>query len=197
MHVSDNTIRFGAKDGMNLAFALVDYGGEVSGFSENEKTATLQFYLRSWGHDKDGEIFIKMDKLETHQCTNVELGVKGKEEEKDGDLELMLAQSKFYQIYSGSKPDVEKYQHRFRCLDIDQVTLIGDSDSFQAQVLVLALELCDMTKTECDETFDPVTAFQNMYVAYLKNEKTFNKIELHPNAQIEMESKLIWKSIPT
>ena len=50
--VFDETIKFEASDGLNLAFALTDYEGSDPGLLENEKQASLQFYLYSWGNEK-------------------------------------------------------------------------------------------------------------------------------------------------
>ena len=45
-------ISFKAADGLNLAFALTDYEGTDLEMLENEKQASLQVYLYSWGNEK-------------------------------------------------------------------------------------------------------------------------------------------------
>ena len=68
-------------------------------------------------------------------------------------------------------------RHRFRCIDLEDLSLYGDYDSSEAQTLVVALEICNRDASDqfCDETFSPATDLKDKYLVYLANEKLLNK----------------------
>ena len=78
--------------GFNLAFALVDY-------NENDKVeradvASLKAYTYEWGiPTKSGDVTSRVVPLDTHSCSNIELGISEKKGEKETSVdETMTSQ---------------------------------------------------------------------------------------------------------
>ena len=85
--------------------------------------------------------------------------------------------------------DVKRLRSKFRCIDLDEVSLYGDYDSSDAQTLVVALEI--------DENSNPATDLKDKYLVYLANEKLLNKLADDPGLKESKVSKLYWERVPT
>lgn len=73
--VAQTDVSLSAVDsGFNLAFALIDYSKKDK--VERADVATLKAYTYEWGiPTEDGDVKSQVVPLETHQCSNTELGI--------------------------------------------------------------------------------------------------------------------------
>ena len=183
-HITDEEGSFGRKNGLNMAFALTSYTGDMSQRVTSPQTVTLTAQLRAWGTPKNSLITVyKNIDLRTHPCTEQELGFKGSlPEETKYSISPVVADQEF---------DAKRMIGNWHCIDEEQdeeIDLFGSIEAGTAQTLRINLMKCDLTKTTCDKDFNYEEFFADKWIAILSNEKSFE-----PDGEKTInESRISW-----
>ena len=117
-------------DNFFLAFALTKYdeGGETI---ESPDYAVLKAYYHRWGSDA----FLDYDEVKLRPCTLSELGLNenGKYgEDANFDNNVLKEGQRLFYPDNDSKEWVEFYHKRMVCLDDEDLSLLGNWDTFVA-----------------------------------------------------------------
>ena len=103
---------------MYVAAALTEYDGNTE-VIEDARYGTLQIEHYGWGYE--GELGSREKSLETHYCSDEELGfVQG-------------PNTQFYDINPLSFEEVQTWKKKFKCADKENMKIWGDYNSRAAQ----------------------------------------------------------------
>ena len=103
------------EDNLQFAFALTTYD-DVTEVQEDPTIATLEASYRKWGWSDAIEEYL--EPIESHFCTNEELGIKF-----DSELEEYVIDEEnrdgtsFFPPHQQATSDITYYNKKFRCID--------------------------------------------------------------------------------
>ena len=160
----DNT--FTADDGMFIAAALTEYDSNTD-IIEDKKYGELVIQHYGWGYE--GELGVKQTPLDTHYCSDAELGFAA-----DAEVD-----SSIYPIFESSKKEVETWKKKFKCIPRKDIVIWGDYNSAKAQQIAVKFEMCDSTKERfagvtCESQQDIQNWLKRKFIIILYNQIRFN-----------------------
>ena len=116
-----DTAVFDASQGLKIAVAFTGYDNEQE-YALPPEIGELIFQNYQWGPDENGSFRIIQEDLETHVCTDEELGFN--DENRNGS-----ASGNFFPIHEESYNVVKLYRKKFLCFNNKDSTLFGDFNS--------------------------------------------------------------------
>ena len=158
---------------------------------DSPQTFELEAEIYGWYTEKNKlTTSRKYIKLRTHRCTREELGFEpqgGSQQVKNRE------QAKFSPITQDQAYDVYRMIGQWQCFDEDQddeIELLGNANSGTAQTLRFNLKKCNSndSNTECDSSIEQGSYFNDKWIAFLSDEKTFNSI----TNEVQQESIITW-----
>ena len=106
--------------------------------------AKIKFEYSLWDLKESGELVYTSQTVESHACSEEELGLTGDN-------------SKFFPIHETSSNYVSLYKKKFQCINQEDLEIYGNFNSKKAQLLRVRLNYCQ------DEVFcrnkDEIDAF--------------------------------------
>ena len=105
-----------------MAVAFTRYDGSIE--SDLDPTyGSLEFNHWTWGKQEDGTFFSERKMIDSHDCSEEELGLTGDRQN-----------SKFMPIFEKSIEEVKFYRKKLRCAKhVDDLSIYGDYSSHKAQ----------------------------------------------------------------
>ena len=132
--------KFSGDDGFYVAAALTEYDNETEPI-DDPRYGELVIEYYGWGYE--GELESKNSPIETHSCTDEELGI---------------ADGVEYPIFETSAQVVNIWKKKFVCADKEDLIIYGDYNSAKAQTISMRFMFCDKEKNDyCfsrEETLD-------------------------------------------
>ena len=119
---------FTGRQGMNVAFALTGFDSVRENILDPEY-ASIQFMYSQWEVLEDGEIWSDEFEVESHPCTEEELG-------------LTPGDSKFMPIHESSLDYMKLYKEKFVCVNQDDLEIYGTFSSKKAKNFRMYLNRC-------------------------------------------------------
>ena len=121
--------KFTAQDGLFLAAALTKFDSETESI-EDWRYGELVISKFGWGYS--GSISEKRVPLETHQCSDQELGLA---QDDDGTPQM-------FPLVEQSRAEVQRYKKKFKCVSAEEIAIWGDFSSARAQVIEVNFVMC-------------------------------------------------------
>ena len=111
---------FGAENGFAFGIALWK--------PLDPSIGEMAIYSDEWGHRENGEDFWEVKRLETHICTNDELGIEGENKIPRND-------ARFMPVNKAYKGDFDSNKNTLICIDKTDSYMFGSYNSDEARVL--------------------------------------------------------------
>ena len=109
----------------------------------------IEYY--GWGYE--GELESKKTPIETHSCSDEELGI-----DEGGE----------YPIFETSEYLVDLWKRKFVCADQKDLVIYGDYNSAKAQTISIRFLFCDSSKNEfCFSREETIKWLQHKYIILL------------------------------
>ena len=110
--------KFSNDDGLFIAAAITEYDSETENI-EDKTIGELTVNHYGWGYE--GELGSRKQQLETHPCSDGELGL------------VTDDKSQVFPIFESSREEVTTWKKKFKCIDRDDAVIWGDYNSRKAQ----------------------------------------------------------------
>ena len=143
--------KFGAADGLFLAAALTEYDGNTESI-EDERYGKLIIEQYGWGYN--GETASRSTPLETHQCSDIELG-----------LETDIEAGEKFKLIENSVGVVSTWKKKFKCMEAEDIEIWGDFNSEAAQQIAIKFEMC--RGDNCESPEDILSWLSGKYIVLL------------------------------
>lgn len=179
-YFSDDEV-FTGRQGLNVAVALSGFDTEQENILTPE-IGSFSFQYSKWYFNDNGVLEYETHELETHRCSDEELGLTG-------------SHSEFKPIRESNRAYVSLYRRKFVCVNRHDLEIYGDFDSKKAQQLRILLNRC-IGHDYC-KSVDEINAYlKGKYVLLLKNEIRFDSTR-YSEESIISESRLDWLRVIT
>ena len=133
-----NDFEFTTKDGLMLAFGLTAYDNNIEPI-DDATYGELKAFYKTWGLPGDPH-GVNWVELPTKQCTREQLGYK----DYDGQVN---EESLFYPVHKNSEYDVNLYRKKFKCVEDQNLKILGDYNSGVTRSFVILFLKCDPDNT--------------------------------------------------
>lgn len=159
----------------------------------------LELRAIEWGTHEDGEYYYTEDLVETHMCTEEELGLTGES-------------SDFYPVIDGAGEELEYMVGRFRCLDREDMHINGHYNADNARMLYIFLKRCineddddhhrrvlkgdKEEKIVCADDETIKNYFAGSYIDLMSNRIRFD-YRMFGEESLIKESTLVWTAVQT
>ena len=174
---------FSYEQGLNIAVAFTKYDSEREPILIPQ-IGEIVINQYKWGFNEDGSVFSARVPLQDHECTKDELNLSDDAEDP-----------KFFKPHPLSKPTIELYQKKFRCLDTSDLDIYGDFNTPKATLLNIQLKKCS-GRDDCLPDSKIEEFLQNKYLLLVMNQVRFDS-ENYGEEAIIKESKVKWLTINT
>ena len=121
--------KFSADDGMLVAVALTKYDGDTE-VIEDLRYGELVIGHYGWGYDS--VIGSGFTELETHACSDKELGLVDNSEEENDDSAERTTYAHAYPLFD-SINEVRTWKKKFKCIEREDLIIWGDYNAEKAQ----------------------------------------------------------------
>ena len=115
----------------------------------------LIFSTSEWGF-KDGQTYLEYTDLETHTCSEEELGLVNGE------------QTRFMQINESSIQDVIQKKKSFKCMKKEDSYIFGNYNSNSGRMIRIKLNKC-ANKIYCKPENEIIDFFRGKYLLFINN----------------------------
>lgn len=153
--------RFGLADDFAFAVALVDYM-DLDGEPLDPSFATLEIIAREWGYNTDGSSYRRDKILDTHYCSQEELGLT-----KDS------SNSKFMPLNTSSESTFRKTSSKYLCIKDEDYYINGNYDSDQAHHIRVHLKRCEGHES-CKDRDEIDSKINKLFIILLSNRISFD-----------------------
>ena len=172
---------FKGSQGFNIAVALTGFD-EVRESILSPDYANIKFEYSEWDILESGTIIDRVFYIESHPCSERELGLTGNH-------------SSFQPIHETSTAYVNLYKHKFVCLDQEDLEIQGTFSSKKAKLLRATLNRCS-GHDYCKSQEEINEYLENKYLLLLINQIRFDS-ERYGEESIVPESRVDWIRVST
>ena len=178
----DDSFSLTSKDhNFQVAYAMISYDNfEGLASSDYTEYGEVKAFYRSWGI----EDVPRFRELKTRNCTQEEISLGN---DRVG--------TKFYEIDSSQRPDLELYGRQLQCFE-DDLEIFGTYNSVKAQSLMIQFIACDSEKRACKSESEIKAFMKRKFIITVENSSRFNQDEYN-DSKITKESKLVWHPMNT
>ena len=132
----DNSYKFGAKQGLNIAVAVVNPFNMRPDPIIDPTYGRLRFSKMRWWPDGNDGFSYEWTELGSHPCSAEELGLSGTEH-------------KFWPMVDSKRSTLEQFQRYSSCVDVDELEVYGTIGSVEGQVIDVDIVKCMGDDTYC------------------------------------------------
>ena len=160
--------KFSGDDGLYVAAALTKYDSDPEPITDPRYGEMIIEYY-GWGYE--GELESKKTPIETHSCSDEELGIAD-------DVE--------YPIFKTSATEVSLWKKKFLCADKKDLIIYGDYNSAKAQTISIRFLFCDSSKNDyCFSREETIEWLQHKYIILLYRQSRFDPDSFYEDTKIK------------
>ena len=125
--------------------------------------AKIVFFRSEWGYTEDKEFFYKRTELESHVCSEEELGLSGEA-------------PRFMPIHKSQYRTLNDYKERFVCINDEDLFIENEYSSEEGKSLVIEYYRCDPSERDCQPEEEIDNFFKGKELLLLSNSIRFDQL---------------------
>lgn len=156
-----NDEKFSSDEGFYLAAALTEYNKDPEP-TEDRRYGQLTFSHYAWNFDSSSDQINGYVPIESHQCSDIELGFNRTDE------------TKLYPVKESMLDEVRSFKKKFKCIDTEDLVIWGDYNSNTAQQLAVSFVMCK-DHEYCKSENEIREWLKNKFIVLLYNKLSFTR----------------------